>query len=194
MCPISRLGYVWHSLLDLTFNESCPIWSLVPIMHIGSSYRVGCIGIAIKAIKSHCYTAITLPKKLPAISQKSVCWSRYVSVGSIQSNKATVKALTTLGMSPGHFCLAVVRQADQLRSILIGTRQQLCKLQPTNISVGNSEINPGSNVKNLVTLDARSFQATAPQLWNSLPVSIRMIRSIEMFKKSVKTHLFGQAF
>ena len=46
----------------------------------------------------------------------------------------------------------------------------------------------------LVTLGARSFEDAAPQLRNSLPVSIRMIRSIEMFKNSVKTHLFAQAF
>jgi hypothetical protein len=33
--------------------------------------------------------------------------------------------------------------------ILIGTRQQLAKLQPVNISVGHSEIKPSSNVRNL---------------------------------------------
>jgi hypothetical protein len=34
--------------------------------------------------------------------------------------------------------------------MLIGTRQQLSKLQPINISVSNSEIHPSSNVKNCI--------------------------------------------
>ena len=38
---------------------------------------------------------------------------------------------------------------EKTEYILIGTQQQLCKLQPINISVGNSKINPSSKVKNL---------------------------------------------
>ena len=33
--------------------------------------------------------------------------------------------------------------------MIIGTRQQLCKLQPINIKVGSSEITPSSQVRNL---------------------------------------------
>jgi hypothetical protein len=48
--------------------------------------------------------------------------------------------------------------------------------------------------KMLVTLGGRSFQAAAPQLWNILPHSIRTISTIEVFKKSLKTYLFRQAY
>ena len=45
----------------------------------------------------------------------------------------------------------------------------------------------------LTTLDARSFYAAAPTLWNSLPAHIREIESLSAFKKHVKTHLFRVA-
>ena len=44
------------------------------------------------------------------------------------------------------------------------------------------------------TLGARSFHASAPALWNSLPAHIRMIDSLALFKKSLKTYLFKLAF
>ena len=44
------------------------------------------------------------------------------------------------------------------------------------------------------TLGARSFHASAPALWNSLPAHIRTIDSLALFKKSLKTYLFKQAF
>ena len=48
--------------------------------------------------------------------------------------------------------------------------------------------------KMLVTLGGRSFYAAAPRLWNSLPLSIRTITSIEILKKSLKTDLFQESF
>ena len=44
------------------------------------------------------------------------------------------------------------------------------------------------------TLGARLFHASAPALWNSLPAHIRTIDSLALFKKSLKTYLFKQAF
>ena len=44
------------------------------------------------------------------------------------------------------------------------------------------------------TLGARSFHASAPALWNSLPAHIRTTDSLALFKKSVKTYLFKLAF
>ena len=40
------------------------------------------------------------------------------------------------------------------------------------------------------TLGARSFHASAPVLWHSLPAHIRTIDSLALFKKSLKTYLF----
>ena len=39
-----------------------------------------------------------------------------------------------------------------------------------------------------------SFTACAPRLWNSLPSHIRDLKTIEQFKKQLKTHLFNQTF
>ena len=48
--------------------------------------------------------------------------------------------------------------------------------------------------KTLTTLGDRSFAAAAPQLWNSLPYSIRSSPSVASFKKTLKTFLFQKAF
>ena len=40
----------------------------------------------------------------------------------------------------------------------------------------------------------RVFCNAAPALWNGLPDSIRFIKSLEVFKKALKTHLFTTAF
>ena len=40
----------------------------------------------------------------------------------------------------------------------------------------------------------RSFQKTAPKLWNELPCHIKMASSLETFKSSLKTYLFHKAF
>ena len=48
--------------------------------------------------------------------------------------------------------------------------------------------------KMLATLGERAFQAAAPHLWNELPLQLRTIGSVETFKNSIKTFLFGQSF
>ena len=40
----------------------------------------------------------------------------------------------------------------------------------------------------------RSFQVSGPKLWNDLPTEIQLSTNIEIFKKSLKTYLFQQAF
>ena len=41
---------------------------------------------------------------------------------------------------------------------------------------------------------ARSFKCAAPNIWNSLPSSLRSVQSYETFKKHLKTYLFTCAF
>ena len=36
----------------------------------------------------------------------------------------------------------------------------------------------------------RAFSATAPKIWNSLPVEIKKNLTFQVFKKDLKTHLF----
>ncbi len=40
------------------------------------------------------------------------------------------------------------------------------------------------------TFGGRSFSSVAPSLWNSLPVSIRTAKDVDVFKTKLKTHLF----
>ena len=44
------------------------------------------------------------------------------------------------------------------------------------------------------TLGDRAFSSTAPKLWNSLPLHIRLVDNFEHFKSLLKTHLFKLAF
>ena len=48
--------------------------------------------------------------------------------------------------------------------------------------------------KMLPTLDACSFAAAVPALWNKLPAGIRTVASFKSFKKSIKTFLFNDSF
>ena len=45
-----------------------------------------------------------------------------------------------------------------------------------------------------VTFGQRSLAVTGPQLWNSLPIDIKMENSLDGFKRKIKTYLFQQAF
>ena len=44
------------------------------------------------------------------------------------------------------------------------------------------------------TLGDRSFQTAAPKLWNVVPYYIRNSKSLNLFKKYLKTYLFKEAF
>ena len=50
------------------------------------------------------------------------------------------------------------------------------------------------NFKTLTTLGDRAFVASAPKLWNDLPLEIRMAKSVDALKMFLKTHLFIKAF
>ena len=47
---------------------------------------------------------------------------------------------------------------------------------------------------NSVTFEQRSLAGTGPQLWNSLPIDIKMENSLVGFKRNIKTYLFKLAF
>ena len=40
----------------------------------------------------------------------------------------------------------------------------------------------------------RRFDKAAPTLWNSLPLSLRNVNSLDIFKRELKTHFFRIAF
>ena len=39
-----------------------------------------------------------------------------------------------------------------------------------------------------------AFRYYGPRLWNSLPENLRVVETVEVFKKRLKTHLFTQVF
>ena len=47
---------------------------------------------------------------------------------------------------------------------------------------------------NLKSYGSRAFAVSAPELWNSLPVSIRSCDSLSSFKSKLKTYLFKKAY
>src|SRR6056300_1143941 len=47
---------------------------------------------------------------------------------------------------------------------------------------------------NLESYGHRSFSVAAPELWNSLLISIRHLSSLAFFKSDLKTHLFKLAY
>ena len=51
-----------------------------------------------------------------------------------------------------------------------------------------------ASVKFKVTLGDRAFKSSPPKLWNSLPLAIRNIQSLNKFKAQIKTYLFKLAF
>jgi hypothetical protein len=54
-------------------------------------------------------------------------------------------------------------------------------------STRNNLIIPRSN---LISYDDRSFSTAAPKLWNTLPLSLKEAKSIDIFKSELKTFLF----
>ena len=46
----------------------------------------------------------------------------------------------------------------------------------------------------LKTYGSRAFAVSAPELWNSLPVSIRSCDTLSSFKSKLKTHLFKKTY
>ena len=45
-----------------------------------------------------------------------------------------------------------------------------------------------------VTFEQKSLAVTGPQLWNSLPIEIKMENNLVGFKRKIKTYLFKLAF
>ncbi|KAF7647387.1 hypothetical protein LDENG_00173130 [Lucifuga dentata] len=46
----------------------------------------------------------------------------------------------------------------------------------------------------LKTKGDRAFKVMAPKLWNFLPLDLRAVDTVDIFKKKLKTHFFKLAF
>ncbi|CAH3046303.1 unnamed protein product [Porites lobata] len=71
---------------------------------------------------------------------------------------------------------------DKTEFLIIGTRQQLAKVNINCIRVGSTDVFP--------TLGDRAFMVAAPRLWNSLPKELRAITNVNSFRAHIKTYLF----
>jgi len=85
----------------------------------------------------------------------------------------TFKALN--GFAPSYICdlLQPYRPTRSLRS-----------------ATGNLLVIPS----HATVFGGRAFEVCAPNLWNSLPLSVRQIKSVGAFKSNLKTHFFKLAF
>lgn len=71
---------------------------------------------------------------------------------------------------------------------MLRTKEQVRQLRSSH----NSQLEvPRTNLK---TYGDRAFSVQAPKLWNSLPNSIKLMKTRDSFKKALKTHLFQSAF
>ena len=67
----------------------------------------------------------------------------------------------------------------------------LNSMAPVELTINNSE-NCTLNYKFLDSVyGRRSFRYAAPRLWNSLPIAIRKITTLDNFKSKLKYHLFN---
>lgn len=86
--------------------------------------------------------------------------------------------------------------------ILVHTYNAIYRLAPTYMSEMVETYRPTRSLRSqhslslvvhrtkTVTYGNRSFQAAAPTLWNSLPPHIQDLKTINTFKRALKTHLF----
>ena len=87
----------------------------------------------------------------------------------------TYKALNDQAPSYIRDLLEIYQPARNLRSSK--NSKQLVTQQNRTVKYGN-----------------RSFSSAAPKLWNDLPMSIRDSKSLNVFKRSLKTHIFLKVY
>ena len=74
---------------------------------------------------------------------------------------------------------------------LVDLLQRYTPTKQLRSSSMNLLVIPKSNLK---SYGERSFQVAAPRLWNTLPNKLKSIKSLNVFKKELKTLLFREAF
>ena len=91
--------------------------------------------------------------------------------------------------------VAMICPSSLLRDIHVFTQPLYMKEQPRydlHSASGLTLKYPSLKLKK--TLGDRAFSSVAPDLWNSLPLHIRLVDNFERFKSVLKTHLFKLAF
>ena len=90
--------------------------------------------------------------------------------------------------------------------VLLLTYKAIHGSAPSYISELISNYTPGRNLRSstrnllcqrstrLLQYGGRSFSSAAPKLWNQLPDYVRNAKSLDIFKRKLKTHLFSAAY
>ena len=72
--------------------------------------------------------------------------------------------------------------------------KDLIKLRSTVRSLRNRKLLDIPYDYNQNNMSDRSFSRNAPKLWNSLPIKVKSQKSLEGFKRQLKTHLFKLSY
>lgn len=96
-----------------------------------------------------------------------------------------IKARITFKMLTFMYNCSVGNSPDYLTEIL--TKQTPSRNLRSSHSVSGCYVVPFNKRK---TFSDRSFCTVGPKLWNEVPLSIRNSKTLEMFKKKLKTHYF----
>ncbi|KAL3046902.1 hypothetical protein OYC64_021177 [Pagothenia borchgrevinki] len=75
--------------------------------------------------------------------------------------------------------------------VLIGPPPSLHPFSESAVLRNGPALHPRSRLR---TVGDRAFSVAAPTIWNALPAEIRNAASLDIFKSSLKTHLFTMAF
>ena len=88
--------------------------------------------------------------------------------------KAAVLVFRCLeGTAPTYLC-ELIKKYEPVRSLRSSTDKTILNVPRTNTNNG-----------------CRSFSYFGPKVWNDLPQGVRSAKSLDIFKKSLKTHLFS---
>ena len=87
------------------------------------------------------------------------------------------------------------------RALRSGTPRYLSDLVVRYTSIRSTRLQTNDSADRLVVplysgerTAGTAFSVVAPKLWNELPASVSSIKSVDIFKKKLKTHLFSQYY
>ena len=90
----------------------------------------------------------------------------------IQYKVSVLTFLAILGLAPEYLCELISKQPTHRN---LRSSKQTLLVQPRSI---------------MKTYGDRAFAVAAPRAWYDLPLSLRNIKDITIFKRSLKTHLY----
>jgi len=135
----------------------------------------------------HIWHCLNLTVRASLHSFPLVTW---VGLGNI-STVTVVKDLCTPSFHQNLIPIIGYQQVSQIRNSPVSTA---CRMLQWGLLLMLQRINMLPMLQQLHWLPDRSFAASTPRLWNTLPVDSKNSEWLNIFKSKVKTHLFGQCY